>query len=88
MTAMIEPTTVVRRSVLPTREIGGVAWPVYKLHAVVAALVVAVVSLAVFTSIEATAWLSGLTLLLVWWGERYRAGKAATASRSHPAGIS
>ncbi|MGW0036038.1 hypothetical protein [Gordonia sp. NPDC003376] len=88
MTAMIEPTTVVRGSTLPTRDIAGVAWPVHKLHAVIAALIVAAVSLVVFTSIETTAWLSGLTLLLVWWGERYRVGKAATASRSHPAGIS
>lgn len=88
MTAMIEsnPTygcdTAVR-----TIDIAGAAWPVYKLQAVVVAVVVGIASLALFTP-EITAWLSATALVVTWLVARQLPGNAATARGSNPPGIS
>lgn len=87
MTALIESNPTYRRAAMPTMTVAGVDWPVYKLRAVAVAVVVAVVSLLLFTH-EVTAWLSAVALVLTWWTGRIQAGKAATAAASKPAGIS
>ncbi|MBN0971626.1 hypothetical protein GR168_14375 [Gordonia sp. JH63] len=71
-----------------TVDVLGAQWPVHKAHAVAAAVVVALVSLVLLGSLAVTAWASGLTLLAVWWGERYLPGTAAVAPASNPPGIS
>ncbi|MCG7632438.1 MULTISPECIES: hypothetical protein [Gordonia] len=71
-----------------TVDVFGVQWPAHKIHAVVAAAAVALVSLLLVGSLEITAWASGLVLLAVWWGERYLPGTAAVAPASNPPGIS
>ncbi|MEO9327622.1 hypothetical protein [Gordonia aurantiaca] len=89
MTAMIGINA--HRPVRPVRstvEVFGVRWPAHKAHAVVAGVVAALVTLVLFSSAQAAAWVSAVVVLAVWWGERYLAGKAAVASRSNPPGIS
>ncbi|WP_044506900.1 hypothetical protein [Gordonia sp. KTR9] len=71
-----------------TVDVLGVLWPAHKVHALVAAAAVALVSVLLIGSLEVTAWVSGLTLLAVWWGERYLPGTAAVAPASNPPGIS
>ena len=71
-----------------TVDVLGAQWPVHKAHAVATAAVVALVSLVLLGSLEVTAWVSGVTLLAVWWGERYLLGTAAVAPASNPPGIS
>lgn len=88
MTAMIETDETARRQAFPTVAVAGVAWPTYKIRAVLAAVVAAVASLAMAGSLEITAWVGAVVLLVTWWGGRYRAGKAATDPASNPAGIS
>ncbi|GAA1482925.1 hypothetical protein GCM10009624_33650 [Gordonia sinesedis] len=90
MTTLIEPNPVRRTAATTTRtvSVAGVPWPVHKLRAVLAALAVGVVVLVVTRSPELTAWLSGGTLLAVWWVGAHLPGKAATDPRSNPLGIS
>ncbi|MBD0860113.1 hypothetical protein IA539_02650 [Gordonia sp. zg691] len=71
-----------------TVDVFGVRWPARKAHAVVAGLAVALLSLLAFGSPQFTAWVTAVTVLAVWWGERYLPGKAATAPASNPPGIS
>jgi hypothetical protein len=71
-----------------TVEVLGVRWPAHKAHAVVAGLVAAVLGLVFLGSPQVTAWVTGVVVLAVWWGERYLPGKAAVAPASNPPGIS
>ncbi|WP_137811602.1 hypothetical protein, partial [Gordonia sp. GAMMA] len=66
----------------------GVRWPAHKAHAVLAGVVAALATLVIFGSPQASAWVSAVVVLAVWWGERYLAGNAAVAPRSNPPGIS
>lgn len=71
-----------------TVDVLGVPWPAHKVHALVVAAAVALVSLVLVGSLEVTAWVSGLALLAVWWGGRHLPGTAAVAPASNPPGIS
>ncbi len=71
-----------------TVEVFGVDWPAHKAHAVLAGVATAVVTLLIFGSLQATAWVTAVAVLAVWWGERYLPGNAAVAPRSNPPGIS
>lgn len=71
-----------------TVEVFGVRWPAHKAHAVLAGVVAALAALVIFGSPQASAWVSAVVVLAVWWGERYLAGNAAVAPRSNPPGIS
>ncbi|MYR05240.1 hypothetical protein GTV32_02380 [Gordonia sp. SID5947] len=51
--------------------IAGTQWPVYKLHALLAAVIVGVLALAITGSAQTVAWASGVALLTVWWTERF-----------------
>ncbi|MEP9391329.1 hypothetical protein ABLE92_07095 [Gordonia sp. VNQ95] len=88
MTAMIETMQPRSRRAVPTVDIAGTDWPVYKLQAVAAAVLAAVLSLAVFTSMQTAAWVSGVVLISTWWIGRYRAASGMGADGSNPAGIS
>ena len=80
MATMIQTTApAAARAAFPGVEVAGVSWPLYKLYAVGVAVVVALVSLVMFTSHEVTAWSSALALLVTWWVARFR---ATTQSRS------
>ncbi|MFT4042396.1 MAG: hypothetical protein QM673_04465 [Gordonia sp. (in: high G+C Gram-positive bacteria)] len=54
-----------------TVEVAGILWPLYKLHAVAAALLAALITLSVTRDPQITAWVSGVVLISVWWVERY-----------------
>ncbi|KAF0970516.1 MULTISPECIES: hypothetical protein [Gordonia] len=71
-----------------TIDVFGVEWPAHKAHAVLAGIATAVVALLILGSLQATAWVTAVAVLAVWWGERYLAGNAAVAPRSNPPGIS
>ncbi|MGV9672215.1 hypothetical protein ACWDPV_16745 [Gordonia sp. NPDC003504] len=88
MTAMIETMQPRTRGAVPTIDIAGTDWPVYKVQAVAAAVLAVVLSLAVFTSMQTAAWVSGVVLVSTWWIGRYRAARGMGADGSNPAGIS
>lgn len=70
-TAMVEVRSGHGRAAdAPAVDIAGVRWPAYKVHAVIAALVVALIALTITGSAAAVAWASGLALIAVWWAER------------------
>ncbi|SDU40715.1 hypothetical protein [Gordonia westfalica] len=71
-----------------TIEVFGIEWPAHKAHAVLAGVATAVVTLLIFGSPQATAWVTAVAVLAVWWGERYLPGNAAVAPGSNPPGIS
>ncbi|WP_234353715.1 MULTISPECIES: hypothetical protein [Gordonia] len=54
----------------PTADVFGVAWPLYKLHAVVAAVLAVAVVLVAGGSGVVAMWVSAIAMLAVWWGER------------------
>ncbi|MGU3294129.1 hypothetical protein [Williamsia sp. M5A3_1d] len=64
------------RTAAPTVSIAGVAWPMHKLAAVLAALVVAVVVGVLTGSGEVTAWAVTIAATAVWW-----TGRLATPRR-------
>lgn len=61
---------------MPAAEVFGVAWPLYKVHALIAALAAIAVVLIAGGSGVVAMWVSVGALLFVWWGER-----AALAAR-------
>ncbi len=62
---------VARRTDMPASvEVFGVAWPVYKVHALLAGLVAVALVLALGGTGAVAVWVSGAAVLLVWWGER------------------
>ena len=69
-TAMVEVRAGHTRAVTPVVEVAGVRWPAYKFHAVVAALLVALLAFAITGSGQAVAWAAGVALVAVWWSER------------------
>ncbi len=73
MTTIIESIDTIRPSrTHVTVDIAGVAWPVYKVRALVVAAVAALIALALTGSGEATMWASALTLTTLWWAGRLR----------------
>ena len=64
----IETTQGVRP--VPSIDVAGVPWPAYKVHALLVALVVAVVVLAITRSPELTVWVTAATATVSWWGLR------------------
>ncbi|MGV9826243.1 hypothetical protein [Gordonia sp. NPDC003429] len=70
-----------------TVEVAGISWPVYKLHALAAGVIAALVTLVLTRDLQITAWASGSALVSVWWVERYF-GNAATEPGENPPGIS
>ncbi len=71
--AMVEGRAVVRSS-RPAVEIAGARWPLYKVHALLAALIVAMFTVVVTGSGQAAAWASAVALVVVWWTERLLSG--------------
>lgn len=69
-TAFVEVRSQMRHTPTPTVEVAGVRWPAYKLHAVLLAVVVAVLVFALTGSGLVVAWASATVLLATWWGER------------------
>ncbi|MFT4086479.1 MAG: hypothetical protein QM658_04885 [Gordonia sp. (in: high G+C Gram-positive bacteria)] len=55
---------------VPEVDVFGVAWPLYKLHAVLVGVVAAVLALALGGAPVVAAWIAGGSVLAVWWGER------------------
>lgn len=55
-------------------DVFGVAWPAYKVHALLAGLMAVVVVLALGGSGLVAMWVSLAAVLLVWWGERAALG--------------
>lgn len=53
-----------------TADVFGVAWPLYKLHAVLAGLLAVAAVLAAGGSGVTAMWISAAAVLVVWWGER------------------
>ncbi|MFZ2509763.1 MAG: hypothetical protein WAW85_01550 [Gordonia sp. (in: high G+C Gram-positive bacteria)] len=51
-------------------DVFGVAWPVYKVHALLAGLAAVVLVLALGGTGAVAVWVGAATVLLVWWGER------------------
>ena len=73
MTTIIESIDTIRPSrTHVTVDIAGVAWPVYKVRALVVAAVAALIALALTGSGEATMWAWALTLTTLWWAGRLR----------------
>lgn len=62
------------REVLPSVDVFGVAWPLYKLHAVLAAALATVVILAAGGTGTVAVWVSAVVAIVVWWGERAALG--------------
>jgi hypothetical protein len=54
----------------PRVSVGGAAWPVYKLIAVVASLLTAVMVGAATVNAELTTWLVVVVAVSSWWGAR------------------
>lgn len=59
-----------RTAGVPTVDVFGVAWPQYKLHAVLAGLAAVAVVLVLGGTGALAMWVSAAAVLLVWWGER------------------
>ncbi|AZG43730.1 hypothetical protein [Gordonia insulae] len=70
VSALVEARPAGGRSTAPVVQVAGAAWPLYKVHAVIAALIVAVVALGLTGSGQAVAWASAAALVTVWWTER------------------
>ncbi|MDL9937429.1 hypothetical protein QSJ18_11795 [Gordonia sp. ABSL1-1] len=89
MTAFIAFEAPARqRRAVRTVDVAGVAWPAYKLHALLVGIVVAMAIFALTASGQLTMWVTAGAVLVVWWGGRYRPGNAAVAPASNPPGIS
>ncbi|MDY6811554.1 MAG: hypothetical protein SW127_21525 [Actinomycetota bacterium] len=69
-TTLVEVRSGYRRTLTPTVDVAGVRWPAYKLHAMLLAVLVAVVVFALTGSGVVVAWASAAALLATWWGER------------------
>lgn len=59
-----------RRPGVPTVDVFGVAWPLYKVHAVLAGLAAVTLILLLGGTGALAMWVSAAAVLLVWWGER------------------
>lgn len=71
VTTIIESMDTDRpRRVHATIDIAGVAWPAYKVWAVIAAAIAALVAVVLTGSGEITMWACALTLTTVWWAAR------------------
>lgn len=82
MTAMIETTPAVSpRVATASVDLAGVSWPLYKLQALAVAVVVAVITLVAFASLEVVAWASAITLVVTWWVARHRAVRGPSSTR-------
>lgn len=66
---------------VPTTDIAGVRWPVNKLHAVVAGIIVALVAVLLTGSGVTTMWVTAAVVLAVWWGESAWFALRAAAGR-------
>ena len=51
-------------------DVFGVPWPAYKVHALFAGALVAVVALLLGAPATLIVWISGAAALAIWWGER------------------
>lgn len=75
MTTIIESLDTNRpRHLHATVDLAGVAWPVYKVQALIVAAVVALAVLVLTQSGQVTMWACGLTLTTVWWAGRLYPG--------------
>lgn len=73
MTTIIESIDTIRPShTHATVDIAGVAWPVYKVRALVVAAIAALIALVLTGSGEVTMWACALTLTTLWWAGRLR----------------
>ncbi|NDZ95435.1 hypothetical protein G3I13_15455 [Streptomyces sp. SID6673] len=71
ITSLVEVRPARARASARSVEIAGTRWPLYKLHALLAAVVVGVLALAITGSVQAVAWASAVALITVWWTERF-----------------
>ena len=68
MTTIIEVIDTARSPrVYETVDIAGVAWPVYKVCALVVAVIAALIAFVLTGSGEVTMWASALSLTTLWW---------------------
>ena len=56
---------------VPSIDVAGVPWPAYKVHAMLVALVVAMIVLTATRSAELTVWITTAATTVAWWGLRY-----------------
>lgn len=61
-----------RRGVVPVVDVAGVSWPLYKVQALLAAVLLGVAAFLVTGSGQITMWVSALSLATVWWVQRAR----------------
>lgn len=72
------------RTVSPSVDVAGVRWPLYKVRALVAMVIVAGVVFVATGSGQLSMWASATAMLTVWWGGRLlsaiRSSRAAEAA--------
>lgn len=70
MTTLNDTRAAHRPATVSTVDVFGVAWPAYKVHAVLVGLLAVAAVLLLGGSGVAAMWVSGIAALAVWWGER------------------
>jgi hypothetical protein len=87
MTTLIEivhgPTHHTERT-SRTVDVAGVAWPVYKLYAVIGGLLAGLGALLITDSGQITMWVTAVAVLTVWWGGRMLAPALRATSPGTP----
>lgn len=66
-------------------DVFGVQWPIYKVHAVIAGLVLVPVVLLLTGSAVAAAWIAAVAVVALWWGERRVVTRRCNDVRRDPA---